>query len=45
MVMPNLYGNIIDNLAVGLVGGAGVVSGASYSAGKVKILEKIQKCD
>merc|ERR1712080_39446 len=32
MVMPNLYGNIIDNLAVGLVGGAGLVSGASYSA-------------
>jgi len=32
MVMPNLYGNIIDNLASGLVGGAGVVPGASYSA-------------
>jgi len=32
MVMPNLYGNIIDNLAVGLVGGAGMVGGASYSA-------------
>lgn len=32
MVMPNLYGNIIDNLAAGLVGGAGVVPGASYSA-------------
>ena len=31
-VMPNLYGNIIDNLAVGLVGGAGVVAGASYSS-------------
>ncbi|KAI1294949.1 putative isocitrate dehydrogenase [NAD] subunit beta, mitochondrial [Halotydeus destructor] len=31
MVMPNLYGNIIDNLAAGLVGGAGVVPGASYS--------------
>lgn len=29
--MPNLYGNIIDNLAVGLVGGAGLVPGASYS--------------
>jgi len=29
--MPNLYGNIIDNLASGLVGGAGVVAGASYS--------------
>ncbi|XP_065350475.1 isocitrate dehydrogenase [NAD] subunit beta, mitochondrial [Cloeon dipterum] len=31
-VMPNLYGNIIDNLAAGLVGGAGVVAGASYSS-------------
>ena len=31
MVMPNLYGNILDNLAAGLVGGAGVVAGASYS--------------
>lgn len=31
MVTPNLYGNIIDNLASGLVGGAGVVAGASYS--------------
>jgi isocitrate dehydrogenase (NAD+) len=32
MVTPNLYGNIIDNIASGLVGGAGVVSGASYSS-------------
>merc|ERR1719362_1771602 len=32
MVMPNLYGNIIENIGAGLVGGAGVVSGASYSA-------------
>lgn len=32
MVTPNLYGNIVDNLATGLVGGAGVVAGASYSA-------------
>ncbi|KAJ1525428.1 hypothetical protein ONE63_010241 [Megalurothrips usitatus] len=31
MVLPNLYGNILDNLACGLVGGAGVVGGASYS--------------
>lgn len=29
--MPNLYGNIVDNLAAGLVGGAGVVPGESYS--------------
>lgn len=35
MVTPNLYGNIIDNIASGLVGGAGVVSGASYSADHV----------
>uniref|UniRef100_A0A8C0RU38 Isopropylmalate dehydrogenase-like domain-containing protein n=1 Tax=Canis lupus familiaris TaxID=9615 RepID=A0A8C0RU38_CANLF len=32
LVMPNLYGNIIDNLAAGLIGGAGVVPGESYSA-------------
>ncbi|NXH08925.1 IDH3B dehydrogenase, partial [Loxia leucoptera] len=32
LVMPNLYGNIVDNLAAGLVGGAGVVPGESYSA-------------
>jgi len=32
MVMPNLYGDIIDNLASGLVGGAGIVAGASYSS-------------
>lgn len=31
LVLPNLYGNIVDNLAAGLVGGAGVVAGASYS--------------
>ncbi|XP_017769543.1 PREDICTED: isocitrate dehydrogenase [NAD] subunit beta, mitochondrial isoform X2 [Nicrophorus vespilloides] len=35
MVMPNLYGNIVDNIGSGLVGGAGVVSGASYSADTV----------
>lgn len=32
MVAPNLYGSIVDNVACGLVGGAGVVPGASYSA-------------
>jgi len=32
MVMPNLYGNIIENLGAGLVGGAGVLPGADYSA-------------
>uniref|UniRef100_A0A7I4Z1Y2 Isocitrate dehydrogenase [NAD] subunit, mitochondrial n=1 Tax=Haemonchus contortus TaxID=6289 RepID=A0A7I4Z1Y2_HAECO len=32
MVMPNLYGNIIDNLAAGLVGGAGVVTGQSVGS-------------
>jgi len=32
MVMPNLYGNIVDNLAAGLVGGAGVVPGESHGS-------------
>lgn len=31
MVLPNLYGNIVGNLAVGLVGGPGIVPGESYS--------------
>ncbi|XP_055597814.1 isocitrate dehydrogenase [NAD] subunit beta, mitochondrial-like [Uranotaenia lowii] len=31
MVAPNLYGNIIDNIAPGLVGGTGVVGGAFYT--------------
>jgi isocitrate dehydrogenase (NAD+) len=30
MVMPNLYGNIIENLGAGLIGGAGVLAGAHY---------------
>ncbi|XP_038045404.1 isocitrate dehydrogenase [NAD] subunit beta, mitochondrial-like [Patiria miniata] len=32
LVTPNLYGNIVDNLAAGLVGGAGVVPGESFSS-------------
>ena len=31
LVMPNLYGDILINLASGLVGGAGVTRGESYS--------------
>ncbi|KAI9584494.1 isocitrate dehydrogenase [NAD] subunit beta, mitochondrial [Glossina fuscipes] len=31
LVTPNLYGSIIDNLFAGIVGGAGLVAGASYS--------------
>lgn len=31
LVMTNLYGDILDNLAAGIVGGAGVVAGESYS--------------
>ena len=31
LVMPNLYGNILANLAAGLVGGAGLVAGEGYS--------------
>jgi isocitrate dehydrogenase (NAD+) len=32
VVLPNLYGNIVDNLASGLVGGAGVVPGQSVGS-------------
>ena len=30
LVLPNLYGSIVDNLSSGLVGGAGVVPGRSF---------------
>ncbi|XP_057605101.1 isocitrate dehydrogenase [NAD] subunit gamma, mitochondrial-like [Hippopotamus amphibius kiboko] len=30
MVMPNLYGNIVNNVCTGLVGGAGLVPSANY---------------
>lgn len=30
MVLPNLYGSIVNNLGSGLVGGAGVVPGKSF---------------
>ena len=33
MVMPNLYGNIVANVSVGLVGGAGIVAGTNYGEG------------
>jgi isocitrate dehydrogenase len=38
LVMPNLYGDIINNLGAGLVGGAGLVAGASFSS-KVAVFE------
>jgi isocitrate dehydrogenase (NAD+) len=33
MVLPNLYGDIISDLAAGLVGGLGVAPGANYGEG------------
>ena len=36
MVMPNLYGNIVSNVATGLVGGAGLVAGNWFF--KLKLL-------
>lgn len=30
MLMPNLYGSIIQSLSAGLVGGAGVTAGAAF---------------
>jgi len=40
LVAPNLYGNIVANLAAGLVGGAGMVPGESYST-DVAIFEPV----
>ena len=31
MVLPNLYGNIVENLGGGLIGGAGMLPGAQYA--------------
>ena len=41
LVAPNLYGNIVSNLAAGLVGGAGMVPGESYST-DVAIFEPVR---
>lgn len=30
MLMPNLYGSIIESLSAGLVGGAGVTAGSAF---------------
>ncbi|RXM32014.1 Isocitrate dehydrogenase [NAD] subunit gamma, mitochondrial [Acipenser ruthenus] len=30
MVMPNLYGNVVNSVCAGLVGGSGLVAGANY---------------
>jgi isocitrate dehydrogenase (NAD+) len=42
LVLPNLYGNIVSNLSAGLVGGAGIVNGESYSE-DVAVFEPV--CD
>ena len=42
LVAPNLYGNIVSNLAAGLVGGAGMVPGESYSS-DVAIFEPVSE--
>jgi len=38
MVTPNLYGNIVTNVATGLIGGPGVVPGANFGS-RVAIFE------
>lgn len=30
LLLPNLYGNILNNIACGLVGGPGLTSGQNY---------------
>lgn len=40
MLMPNLYGNIISNIACGLVGGPGLVSGVNVGT-KYAVFETV----
>lgn len=40
MVTPNLYGNIVANLAAGMCGGAGIVPGANVGSG-IAIFEQV----
>eukprot|EP00698_Gefionella_okellyi_P018458 TRINITY_DN5528_c0_g1_i1.p1 TRINITY_DN5528_c0_g1~~TRINITY_DN5528_c0_g1_i1.p1 ORF type:complete len:353 (-),score=96.17 TRINITY_DN5528_c0_g1_i1:17-1075(-) len=39
MVMPNLYGTIVGNVAAGLIGGPGVVAGINYGP-KIAVFEQ-----
>ena len=32
MVLPNLYGNIVNNIGAGLVGGAGITAGKNLGS-------------
>ncbi len=41
MVLPNLYGDIVSDLAAGLVGGLGVAPSANLGAGRVAICEPV----
>ena len=44
MLMPNLYGNIISNIACGLVGGPGLVSGINLGD-KYAVFETVSFLD
>ena len=43
MVLPNLYGSIVDNVGAALVGGAGVVPGKSLGS-NFAIFEPVSIC-
>ena len=43
MVLPNLYGSIVDNVGAALVGGAGVVPGKSLGS-NFAIFEPVSVC-
>lgn len=42
LVLPNLYGNILTNVAAGLVGGPGVVGGANISTQGIVLFEPVR---
>ena len=42
MVLPNLYGSIVDNVGAALVGGAGIVPGKSIGS-QFAIIEPVSE--
>ena len=43
LLLPNLYGNILNNIACGLVGGPGLTSGQNYGH-EYAVFETVSCC-
>lgn len=43
MVMPNLYGDVLSNIACGVIGGPGLVSGMNLGT-RYSVFETVSSC-